>query len=65
MLKDFNVDTAIAPDEFTTLIQEPNASWNKLFKAHVTDEYEKWQSSGIQQYTNSEKMKGPSRRIVQ
>ena len=64
VLKDFNVDTVIVPGGCTAYIQTPDVSWNKPFKAHVTDEYDKWLSSGIHQYTKSGNMKAPPRRII-
>ena len=39
VLKDLNVDTVIVPVGCTTYIQAPGVSWNKPFKAHITDEY--------------------------
>ena len=42
VLKDFNVDTVIVPGGCTAYILAPDVFWNKPFKAHVTDEYDKW-----------------------
>ena len=64
VLKDFNVDTVIVPGGCTAYIQAPDVSWNKPFKAHVTDEYDKWLSSGIHQYTKSGNIKAPPRKII-
>ena len=41
VLKEFNVDTVIVPGGCTAYIQAPDVSWNKPFKAQVTDEYDK------------------------
>ena len=66
VLKDFNVDNVIVPGGCTPHIQAPDVSWNKPFKAHVTDEYDKWLCSGIHEYTKSGNMKAPpSRKIVE
>ena len=59
VLKGSNLDTIIASAGYKAHIQLPDVSWNK---AHVTDEYEKWLSSGIHQYTNSRNMKAAPRR---
>lgn len=62
VLKGSILDTIIASAGYKAHIQAPDVSWNKPFKAHVTDEYEKWLSSGIHQYTNSRNMKAAPRR---
>ena len=47
VLKDFKVDTLIIPGGCIAYIQAPDVSRNKPFKAHVTDKYDKWLSSGV------------------
>ena len=58
VLKDFNVDNVIVPPH----IQATDVSWDKPFKAHVSDEYDQWLSSGIHEYTKSGNLKAPLRR---
>ena len=41
-----------------------DVSWNKRFQAQVSDEYEKWISSGINQYHKSGHTKAPPRKII-
>ena len=42
-----------------------NVSWNKPFKAHVTEQYDDWLANGIHQYIPGRNMKpAPTLKVV-
>ena len=46
-LHDITVELVLVPSGCTKYIQAPDVSWNKPFKAHVTEQYDDWFASGI------------------
>ena len=46
-------------------IQALDVSWNKLFKAHVTEQYDGWLANGIHEYIPGRNMKpAPTLKVV-
>ena len=52
-LAKMNVDQVIIPGGCTKFVQAPDVSWNKPFKALVTQQYDEWMASGVQEYTEA------------
>ena len=48
----------------TKYIQAPDVSWNKPFKARVTEQYDDWLANGIHEYIVGGNMEPASRRKV-
>ena len=61
-LSRINVDQVIMPGGCTKYVQAPDVSWNKPFKALVAEQYNEWMASGVQEYTEAENMRPPSRK---
>ena len=64
VLSKVNVDHVIVPGGCTKYIQAPDVCWNRPFKAFVTEQYDEWMASGLQQYTEAGNLKPPSRRTI-
>lgn len=58
------VDQVIVPGGCTKFVQAPDVCWNKPFKALVTEQYDEWMASGVQEYTESGNMRPPSRKMI-
>ena len=59
------VDTAYIPGGATKYIQAPDVCWNKPFKAHCTEQYDRWlEEEGIYSETEAGNLKPPPRRVV-
>ena len=63
-LHDITVELVLVPGGGTKYIQAPDVSWNKPFKAHVTEKYDDWLANGIYEYTAGGNMKPAPRRKV-
>ena len=63
-LAKMKVDQAIVPGGCTRYIQAPDVSWNKPFKALVTEQYDEWMASGAQEYTEARNMRPPPRKTI-
>ena len=63
-LAKMKVDQAIVPGGCTRYIQAPDVSWNKLFKALVTEQYDEWIASSVQEYTEAGNIRPPPRKTV-
>ena len=63
-LAKMNVDQVIIPSGCTKFVQAPDVSWNKPFKALVTQQYDEWMASGVQEYTEAGNMRPPSRKTI-
>ena len=63
-LAKMKVDQAIVPGGCTRYIQAPDVSWNKPFKALVTEQYDEWMASGVQEYTEAGNMRPPPRKTI-
>ena len=59
-----NVDQVIIPGGCTKYAQAPDVCWNKPFKAFVTEQYDEWMVSGLQQYTEAGNLRAPSRKNI-
>ncbi|KAI6650833.1 Pogo transposable element with KRAB domain-like [Oopsacas minuta] len=57
-------DMAVIPGGCTGLIQAPDVSWNKSFKAAYREQYEQWMSEGEKEYTRGGNMKAPTKLLV-
>lgn len=59
------VDTAYIPGGATRYIQAPDVSWNKPFKSHCAEQYDKWlEEEGIHTETEAGNLKAPPRKRV-
>ena len=57
------IDTTIVPGGCTKYIQAPDVSWNKSFKALVTEKYDQWLAEvGINRESEAGNLKPPPRR---
>ena len=60
------IDPAIVPGGCTKYIQAPDVSWNKPFKAKVTEKYDEWMANGQHTFTAAGNIRSPPRgEIVQ
>ena len=59
-----NIDQVIVPGGCTKYVQAPDVCWNKPFKAVVTEQYDEWMASGLQQYTEAGNLRPPSRKNI-
>ena len=59
-LKNSNVDMAAIPGGCTGVIQAPDASWNKPFKAALTEEFDNFMEFGEKTYTKGGNMRAMS-----
>ena len=65
-LKDNKMDSVIIPGGCAKYLQAPDVSWNKPFKALLTEIYDAWLSDGIHQYTSAHNLKAsPRGKIVE
>ena len=65
-LNSAKVHMAIIPGGCTKHIQAPNVSWNKPFKAYITEKYGQWLAAGLHEFTETGNIKAaPRRKIVQ
>ncbi len=53
-----NTDTAVIPGGCTGLVQAPDVSWNKPFKAAVRTQYEDWLAQEDKPLTKGTKPEG-------
>ena len=65
LLKDNKMGSVIIPGGCTKYLQAPDVSWNKPFKALLTELYDAWLSDGIHQYTSADNLKAPRRKIAE
>ena len=64
-LKVKKFESAIIPGGCTKYVQAPDVSWNKPFKALVSENYDEWLSTvGINQLTESGNLKSPTRKVI-
>jgi hypothetical protein len=56
-----NIDCAIIPSGCTGLIQAPDVSWNKPFKASIREQYDDWLANGEKTYTAAGNMRAVSK----
>ena len=59
-----NVDCAIIPGGFTSLIQGPDVSWNKPFKGSLRDQYDEWLRVGEKTYTAAGNVRAVSKTVL-
>ena len=60
------INPVIVPRECTKYIQAPDVSWNKPFKARVTEKYDAWNVEGAPSFSAAGNMRAPPRcEIVQ
>ena len=58
-LHQINVDQVIIPGGCTKYVRAPDVSWNKPFKAVVSEQYDEWMASGVQEFTEVGNMRPP------
>ena len=58
------IDPVIIPGGCTKYIQAPDVSWNKPFKAKVTERYDEWMANGQHTFTAAGNMRAPPRREI-
>ena len=58
-LRKFNIHAAVIPGGCTGLIQAPDVSWNRSFKASIQKSYEDWLSGNEHTFTKSGNLKAP------
>ena len=58
------IDHVIVPGGCTKYIQAPDVSWNKPFKAKVTEKYDEWMANGHHTFTAAGNMRAPPRREI-
>ena len=58
------IDSVIVAGGCTKFIQAIDVVWNKLFKARVTEIYDKWMADGAHSFTAAGNMHGPCRREI-
>ena len=64
-LRKKKIDVALIPGGCTRYIQAPDVSWNKPFKQHCAESYDKWLSTvGIFTETECGNLKAPPRRDI-
>ena len=63
-LNKVKTDSVIVPGGCTKYIQAPDVSWNKLFKAFITEQYDEWISKDLHEYTKAGNLKAPPRRQI-
>ena len=63
-LKAFNVDAVVVPGGCTKYIQAPDVSWNKPFKAAVTEKYGEWLAKSVNDLTPAGNPEAPPRKNV-
>ena len=63
-LHQINVDQVIVPGGCTKYVQAPDVSWNKPFKALVSEQYDEWMASGVQEFTKAGNMWPPPRKTI-
>ena len=64
-LHDIKVESVLVIGGCTKYIQASDVSWNKPFKAYVTQQYDDWLANRIHEYTAQGNMKpAPRRKIV-
>ena len=64
VISNVNVDHVTVLGGCTKYIQAPDVCWNRSFNAFVTEQYDEWMASGLQQYTEAGNLKPPSRRTI-
>ena len=55
-LRQINCDQVIVPGGGTKYVQAPDVRWNKPFKALVSEQYDEWMASGVQEFTEAGNM---------
>ena len=63
-LHQINVDQVIIRGSCTKYVQAPDVSWNKPFKALVSEQYDESMASGFQEFTEAGNMRPPPRKTV-
>ena len=64
-LKQKKIESLLIPGGCTKYIQAPDVSWNKPFKAKVSEEYDEWLSTdGINNLTDAGNLKSPPRHVI-
>ena len=64
-LKQKKIEFLFIPGGCTKYVQAPDVSWNKPFKAKVSEEYDEWLSTdGIKNLTGAGNLKSPPRRVI-
>lgn len=53
VLHQSNVDQVIVPGSCKKYVQAPDVSCNKPFKALVSEQYDEWMASGVQEFTEA------------
>ena len=64
LLQTSKVDNVLIPGGCTKYIQAPDLSWNKPFKAMMTERYDDWLANGVTEYTEQGNLKAPSRKLM-
>ncbi|PFX12383.1 Pogo transposable element with KRAB domain [Stylophora pistillata] len=57
-------DPVIVPGGCTEYVQAPDVSWNKPFKAKVTEKYDEWMANGQHAFTAAGNTRAPPRREI-
>ena len=63
-LYQINVDQVIVPGSCTKYVQAPDVSSIKPFKALVSEQYDDWMASGVQECTEAGNMRPPTRKTI-
>ncbi|PFX13070.1 Pogo transposable element with KRAB domain [Stylophora pistillata] len=58
------IDPVIVPGGYSEYVQAPDVSWNKPFKAKVTEKYDEWMANGQHAFTAAGNMRAPPRREI-
>ena len=62
--RNLSTDMAIIPGGCTGIIQAPDVSWNKPFKAYYRELYEAWLRSDQVEFTKAGNMRAPSKHLM-
>lgn len=63
-LHQINVDQVIVPGGCTKYVQAPDVSWNRPFKALVSEQYGEWMASDVQEFTEAGNMRPQPRKTI-
>ena len=63
-LNSVKVHMAIIPCGCTKHIQAPDVSWNKPFKAYITEKHDQWLAEGLHEFTEAGNIKAAPRKMI-
>ena len=58
-----NSDTAVIPGGCTSILQPADVSWNKPFKSHIQEKWDRWMVDGEHTYTAAGRMRKPENKV--